>query len=62
MDEWAEKIALVQGDLSELYVFFANTTKGHALHNIPMLRAALNARGIPVQAPDPLDAPEPRLL
>ena len=35
-------------------MFFENTTKGHALKNIPMLRQALNARGIPVSAPDPL--------
>lgn len=52
MDEWAEKIALVNDDLSELYVFFENTTKGHALKNIPMLREALNARGVPVKAPE----------
>ncbi|MDO4245449.1 MAG: DUF72 domain-containing protein [Deinococcus sp.] len=55
MDEWAEKIAAVAGELSELYVYFQNTTKGHALHNIPMLREALNARGIPVRAPEPQD-------
>lgn len=61
MDEWAEKIALVNDDLSELYVFFQNTTKGHALKNIPMLREALNARGVPVRAPDPVDD-EGRLL
>lgn len=54
MDEWAEKIALVADDLSELYVFFQNTTKGHALKNIPMLREALNARGVPVRTPEPL--------
>ncbi|PTA68398.1 DUF72 domain-containing protein [Deinococcus arcticus] len=53
MDEWAQKIALVQGDLSELYIFFENTTKGHALKNIPMLREALNAHGVPVATPDP---------
>ncbi|GGI89734.1 DUF72 domain-containing protein [Deinococcus wulumuqiensis] len=53
MDEWAEKIAAVAGELSELYVYFQNTTKGHALHNIPMLREALNARGVPVRAPEP---------
>ncbi|WP_278912097.1 DUF72 domain-containing protein [Deinococcus wulumuqiensis] len=53
MDEWAEKIAAVAGELSELYVFFQNTTKGHALKNIPMLREALNARGVPVRAPEP---------
>lgn len=62
MDEWAEKIALVNDDLSELYVFFENTTKGHALKNIPMLREALNARGVPVRAPDPRDFGDGRLL
>lgn len=55
MDEWAEKIALVEGDLSELYVFFQNTTKGHALHNIPMLREALEARGLSVITPQSAD-------
>lgn len=55
MDEWAEKIALVEADLSELFIYFENTTRGHALKNIPMLRQALNARGIPVKTPDPLD-------
>ena len=59
MDEWAEKIALVTDDLEELYVFFQNTTKGHALKNIPMLRAALNARGVPVQTPEPPQTEEP---
>ncbi|GMA17199.1 DUF72 domain-containing protein [Deinococcus metallilatus] len=60
MDEWAEKIALVADDLSELYVFFENTTRGHALKNIPMLREALNARGVPVRTPEPGE--EGRLL
>ncbi|ANE44364.1 DUF72 domain-containing protein [Deinococcus puniceus] len=55
MDEWAEKIAVVTEDLSELWVFFENTTKGHALKNIPMLRDALNARGIEVKTPDPAE-------
>ena len=55
MDEWAEKIALVEGELSELYVFFQNTTKGHALHNIPMLREALEARGLRVITPNLAD-------
>lgn len=55
MDEWAEKIALAEADLSELFIYFENTTRGHALKNIPMLRQALNARGIPVKTPDPLD-------
>jgi len=48
MDEWADKIADVAGDLEEIYVFFENTTKGHALKNIPMLSEALEARGLPV--------------
>ena len=61
MDEWAEKIALVTDDLSELYVYFQNTTKGHALKNIPMLREALNARGVPVKTPEPGEE-EGRLL
>lgn len=52
MDEWAEKIALVQTDLSVLYIFFQNTTRGHALHNIPMLREALAARGLSVLTPE----------
>lgn len=34
-------------------VQFENTTRGHALHNIPQLREALNAHGVPVQTPDP---------
>ncbi|THF69247.1 DUF72 domain-containing protein [Deinococcus sp. Arct2-2] len=55
MDEWAEKIAVVTEDLSELWIFFENTTKGHALKNIPMLRDALNARGIEVKTPDPAE-------
>jgi uncharacterized protein YecE (DUF72 family) len=53
MDEWAEKIALVEGDLEEVYIYFQNTTKGHALKNAPMLREALNARGIVVETPQP---------
>lgn len=54
MDEWADKIAFVDGEVDEVYVFFENTTKGHALKNIPMLRQALNARGVPVGPPEPL--------
>lgn len=62
MDEWADKIAQVDGELEELYIFFQNTTKGHALKNIPMLREALMSRGLTVSLPDP-DAPLPgRLL
>lgn len=57
MDEWAAKIAFAAGELEELYIFFANTTKGHALHNIPMLREALRSHGIAVEEPLPLQAP-----
>ncbi|GAA4016127.1 DUF72 domain-containing protein [Deinococcus rubellus] len=57
MDEWADKIAFVDGEVDEVYVFFENTTKGHALKNIPMLRQALNARGVPVSAPQPSSQP-----
>ncbi|AFZ68557.1 DUF72 domain-containing protein [Deinococcus peraridilitoris] len=46
IDEWADKIAEVAGELEELYIFFENTTKGHALKNIPMLREALESRGL----------------
>ena len=53
MDEWADKIAQVEGDLEELYVFFQNTTQGHALKNIPMLRDALESRGLAVHGPKP---------
>ena len=53
MDEWAEKIAFVADDVEELWVFFENTTKGHALKNIPMLRRALVARGVPISEPPP---------
>lgn len=52
MDDWAEKIAFVADELSEIYIYFMNTTKGHALHNAPMLREALRARGILVETPE----------
>ncbi|MFC4454972.1 DUF72 domain-containing protein [Deinococcus sonorensis] len=61
MDEWAEKIALVAEDTEELYIYFENTTQGHALKNIPMLRDALEARGVPVWRPAPASQSE-RLL
>lgn len=51
MDEWAAKIAFAAAELEEMYIFFANTTRGHALHNIPMLREALRAHGLPVAEP-----------
>ncbi|ACO46759.1 Putative serine recombinase family, catalytic domain (Putative resolvase, integrase) [Deinococcus deserti] len=44
-------VNLAESDLQR--VIPENTTRGHALKNIPMLREALNARGVPVRAPDP---------
>ncbi|MGI8748379.1 MAG: DUF72 domain-containing protein [Deinococcus sp.] len=57
LEEWADKIALVGEDAEELYIFFENTTKGHALKNIPMLREALRARGVPVSERPALPLP-----
>ncbi|WP_293911672.1 DUF72 domain-containing protein [Deinococcus sp.] len=62
MAEWAEKIAFIEGETEECYVFFENTTLGHALHNIPMLREALNARGVPVTVPEPAPPEQESLL
>ena len=55
LEDWAAQIVGVQeaGEAEELYVLFENTTKGHALKNIPVLREALEARGVPVWNPDP---------
>ncbi|EYB68871.1 hypothetical protein DEIPH_ctg016orf0018 [Deinococcus phoenicis] len=53
--ESADRVGAVAGLLAERTpetVCGQNTTKGHALKNIPMLREALNARGVPVQTPD----------
>ncbi len=55
MDEWAQKIVEANSQsLAELYIFFENTTKGHALKNAPMLREALQARGIVMHMPNPI--------
>ena len=43
---WADRIAAKQAACDELYVLFENTTKGHALYNIPVLRQLLLQRGI----------------
>lgn len=43
---WADRIAAKRHEYDELYVLFENTTAGHALHNIPQLRALLLQRGI----------------
>ena len=48
------------GEAEELYVLFENTTKGHALKNIPLLREALQARGVPVWIPEPEAKTEPQ--
>ncbi len=53
---WAERIVARRDDCDQLYVLFENTTKGHALHNIPMLRQMLRAEGITL-AEDLDDAP-----
>ena len=45
---WADRIAAKQAACDELYVLFENTTKGHALHNIAVLRKLLTERGITV--------------
>ncbi|GGJ73598.1 DUF72 domain-containing protein [Deinococcus aquiradiocola] len=60
LEGWADQVAaaLDAGEAEELYILFENTTQGHALHNIPVLREALEARGVPVWHPDP-DAPDP---
>ncbi len=42
---WADRISAKQAWCDELYVLFENTTKGHALHNVPTLRALLRERG-----------------
>lgn len=53
LEDWADKIAAQADQLSELYLMWENTTKGHALHNAPILRAALNERGVAVETPEP---------
>ena len=62
LNDWADQIVAVQeaGEAEELYVLFENTTKGHALKNIPLLREALQARGVPVWIPEPETKTEPQ--
>ena len=47
LDYWAQRIAAAdwQPD-DQLYIFFQNTTKGHALINIPQLEAGLARHGV----------------
>jgi len=48
LEFWAERIIARRDDFDQLYVFFENTTKGHALHNLPVLREQLRAGGLEV--------------
>ena len=45
---WAQRIIAGCAEFDQLYVFFENTTKGHALHNLPILREQLRAGGLEV--------------
>ncbi|MEC7120833.1 MAG: DUF72 domain-containing protein [Pseudomonadota bacterium] len=45
---WADRIIAQRDAFDQLYVYFENTTKGHALHNLPVLRAQLQAGGLVV--------------
>jgi len=47
----AEEIAVLEG-VETLWVVFNNTTKGHALYNIQMLKVLLEGRGISVGGHD----------
>ncbi|GGR21581.1 DUF72 domain-containing protein [Deinococcus ruber] len=62
LDGWAEQIAAVAEETEELYILFENTTRGHALRNIPVLREVLLARGVPVKVPSPREQNTGRLL
>lgn len=60
LEEWAAQIAALSGQgVKEVYIFWQTTTKGHALHNAPMLREALAVRGLRAERPPiPLSDPE----
>ena len=45
---WADRIIARRDDCDVLYVLFENTTQGHALHNIPVLRQMLRDAGLAV--------------
>lgn len=48
LDDWAAQIAQLVpvSEVQTLYIFWQNTTKGHALANAPILRQALEQRGL----------------
>ena len=48
MQAWANRIFHQQANFDELYIYFENTVKGHAVHNIVMLRQHLEALGMKV--------------
>lgn len=49
MQAWAQSIVNQQANFDELFVYFENTVKGHAVYNIAMLRQALIALGMEVR-------------
>lgn len=49
MQQLATQIAAKQQEFDDLFVFFQNTVKGHAVYNIAMLRQALQGFGLNVQ-------------
>lgn len=56
--EWAGKIAPIAQTGKQILILFQNTTSGHALKNIPILRALLEETGVTVWKP-PLSTMEP---
>ncbi len=49
--DWAQVILAKQSKLDTVYVFFENTTKGHALYNAPVLRNLLQKGGAAIDQP-----------
>lgn len=45
---WVESILLQEAELSQVYFFMQNTTQGHALFNLRMLKELFNERGYEV--------------
>ncbi len=48
LERWAARIIARRDQCDTLYVLFENTTQGHALHNIPVLRQLLGDAGLDV--------------